>query len=268
MEFPRKLELAGPSGRNMFFTAPAPELPRLARGCIGIVLPIDAPAGAHEFRRWHGMDDLARDGDTERPLLVCLSHLRWDFIWQRPQELMSRAARSFDVLFVEEPLLGGADPVAFDMRATSCGVRVAHLRGPRSLTSSHAALLTQAHLHRQVQLRRPVILWYCAPNTMEWTTDLPHDYAVLDCMEGVPSIQGAARDPASSLETLMSRVHLVITGAQAPLEVRRRPYAYVHLFSAASSWDATWLDIRQLIERGLSSPLGVQAGLLTSRLRA
>lgn len=181
---------------------------------------------------------------------------------------MSRAAITFDVLFVEEPLLGGADPVAFDVRATSCGVHVAHLRGPRSLTASHAALLTQAHLHRVVQFRRPVILWYCAPGTMEWTTDLPHDYAVLDCMEGMPSVPAAVRDTGSSLETLMSRVHLVIAGEQAPLEVRRRPYAYVHLLSATPSWDATWLDIRQLIERGLSSPLGVQAGLLTSRLRA
>ena len=38
------------------------------------------------------------------PLLVCFSHLRWDFVWQRPQHLLSRAAKHYRVVFVEEPV--------------------------------------------------------------------------------------------------------------------------------------------------------------------
>ena len=34
--------------------------------------------------------------------VVCLSHLRWDFVWQRPQHLVSRCARSRRVFFFEE----------------------------------------------------------------------------------------------------------------------------------------------------------------------
>src|SRR5438552_17341569 len=40
---------------------------------------------------------------TTRPPLLCFSHLRWDFVWQRPQHLMSRFARDREVFFVEEP---------------------------------------------------------------------------------------------------------------------------------------------------------------------
>lgn len=36
--------------------------------------------------------------------VVCLSHLRWDFVWQRPQQLLTRVARDRRVIFVEEPL--------------------------------------------------------------------------------------------------------------------------------------------------------------------
>src|SRR4051812_32595693 len=36
--------------------------------------------------------------------LVCFSHLRWNFVFQRPQQLLSRAVRQFDVYFFEEPL--------------------------------------------------------------------------------------------------------------------------------------------------------------------
>jgi UDP-galactopyranose mutase len=41
---------------------------------------------------------------TERPALLCFSHLRWDFVWQRPQQLMTRFAQNRRVYFVEEPL--------------------------------------------------------------------------------------------------------------------------------------------------------------------
>src|SRR3954466_3595980 len=41
--------------------------------------------------------------DQRAPLLVCFSHLRWDFVWQRPQHLLSRAAKHYRVLMIEEP---------------------------------------------------------------------------------------------------------------------------------------------------------------------
>src|SRR3954454_633133 len=36
--------------------------------------------------------------------VVCLSHLRWDWVWQRPNPLLSRCARSHRVFSVEEPI--------------------------------------------------------------------------------------------------------------------------------------------------------------------
>ena len=47
--------------------------------------------------------------DAPAPLLVCFSHLRWDFVWQRPQHLLSRAAKYYRVLQIEGALLGLAD---------------------------------------------------------------------------------------------------------------------------------------------------------------
>ena len=37
--------------------------------------------------------------------LVVFSHLRWNFVYQRPQHLLSRLARRWRVVFVEEPVL-------------------------------------------------------------------------------------------------------------------------------------------------------------------
>ena len=40
---------------------------------------------------------------ADAPIIVH-SHLRWDFVWQRPQQLLSRFAKRSHVLFVEEPI--------------------------------------------------------------------------------------------------------------------------------------------------------------------
>src|SRR3954464_2123321 len=43
--------------------------------------------------------------DRSRQLdLLCFSHLRWHFVFQRPQHLMTRCARDRRVFFIEEPV--------------------------------------------------------------------------------------------------------------------------------------------------------------------
>jgi Cu+-exporting ATPase len=70
--------------------------------------------------------------DTTR-VLVCLSHLRWDFVFQRPQHLMTRFARRWRVVFVEEPILGEGPPrLDVTQRANGLQVVVPHVpRGRR-----------------------------------------------------------------------------------------------------------------------------------------
>ena len=50
--------------------------------------------------------------DADRPSLLCFSHLRWDFVFQRPQQLMSRFAEEMTVIFWEEPMEIGEDETA------------------------------------------------------------------------------------------------------------------------------------------------------------
>src|SRR5215469_13470079 len=51
--------------------------------------------------------------DSEPPTLICFSHLRWNFVFQRPQHLMSRFAGEMDVVFWEEPIDIAANEAAF-----------------------------------------------------------------------------------------------------------------------------------------------------------
>src|SRR5215211_3910786 len=61
------------------------------------------------------VESIAEPGAPEpaRPTLFCFSHLRWDFVFQRPQHLMSRFARAMSVVFWEEPVEIGSGETAF-----------------------------------------------------------------------------------------------------------------------------------------------------------
>src|SRR5215208_745522 len=60
------------------------------------ILPVHNPPNAIHLLRDHA--------------LVCLSHLRWGFVFQRPQHLMTRFAQTMPVYFVEEPAFEGDSP--------------------------------------------------------------------------------------------------------------------------------------------------------------
>ena len=86
-------------------------------------------------------DELDRRGDGSRTDggydLVCLSHLRWDFAYQRPQHLLSRCAAGHRVFFVEEPLRGGLLP-RIECSPRDCGVTVVVPYVPHYLKAAEA----------------------------------------------------------------------------------------------------------------------------------
>ena len=97
--------------------------------------------------------------------LICLSHLRWDFAYQRPQHLMSRFARRSRVFFVEDPVYG-VDPARFSItpREDSLHVVVPYL--PKAVASTPATERLMKRLlddPLESQRVRDVALWYYTP---------------------------------------------------------------------------------------------------------
>src|SRR5918911_1589392 len=96
--------------------------------------------------------------------VVCLSHLRWDFVWQRPQHLLGRCARERRVVFFEEPMYG-TGPARLESRATGCGVDVVVPHLPEGISTDEAAA-TQAALLREHLDESEItryVLWYYTP---------------------------------------------------------------------------------------------------------
>ena len=71
--------------------------------------------------------------------LVCFSHLRWDFVFQRPQHLLSRFAKRQRVFFIEEPVFfDGESHFRVDTRDDGLHIvqpQIAHGTEPESIDS-------------------------------------------------------------------------------------------------------------------------------------
>jgi UDP-galactopyranose mutase len=161
--------------------------------------------------------------------IVCLSHLRWDFVYQRPNHLMARAARDRRVFFVEEPVFTSVGPLSIEVeRRGDVAVVVPHVPngfGVETVDEALRGLIDR--LFDREGIERP-ILWYYTPLALPWTRHLSRALTVYDSMDDLAGFAGAP--PAlTSLETeLVDRADIVFTGgAQLHTRMaRRHPAVY------------------------------------------
>src|SRR5688500_691722 len=98
------------------------------------------------------------------PDVIALSHLRWDFVFQRPQHLLTRCARRHRVFVIEEPI-AGEGPARFEVSVRQHGIRVVVPRLPEGLTVDAADALQSSLLHTFFREHSigDYLLWYYPP---------------------------------------------------------------------------------------------------------
>ena len=177
--------------------------------------------------------------------LVCFSHLRWDSVFQRPRQLMSRAGRDRIVLFVEEPVISDGDAPLLLQRPVAPGVTVVVPQRPRNLPTilaeaSHGAQLRM--LMHCMELVNPG-LWYYTPMMAGIGDHLDASYVVYDCMDELSGFPGAPPDIREREAALMRRAAVVFMGDRNLFRAKRHLNGNMHYVPSAvdlPSWKETW----------------------------
>jgi UDP-galactopyranose mutase len=204
------------------------------------------------------------DRMTARPDIICLSHLRWDGVFQRPQHLMSRFGRRGRVFYFEEPLLLGSEArPRLDVTSRPGGVHVAqpHLATGLQRGAAEAAQERMLAVLLREFAVRDYVLWYYTPLAVRFTGALAPVAVVYDCMDELRAFKGASPDLAECEELLLQRASLVFTGGQSLYEAKRYRHPQVYSFPSG-------VDVEHF--RGARSPDATepqdQAGLPHPRL--
>jgi len=166
--------------------------------------------------------------------IVCLSHLRWDFVFQRPQHLLSRAARDGRVFYVEEPISHDG-PARLQISRRDSGVHVAVPMLPHGSTADEQVEAQRrliAGMMRE-QALTDAVLWYYTPMALPFTNTLAAQAVVYDCMDELSAFAGAPQRLRDLEEELFGRVDVVFTGGQSLYEAKRTRHANVHAFPSS-----------------------------------
>ena len=175
--------------------------------------------------------------------LICISHLRWDFVWQRPQQLLSRLAKQHRIFFVEEPVTDtnidkpylesypgrtpGAQPVTVvRMHYPSAEHYWIGHNDPRT-QADYEALLLDFIEHEEIH--NP-LLWLYTPMAAPFVEALQPQFMIYDVMDELSAFKGAPTALKEADRWLLGQADLVFTGG-ASLYRARQPYsANIHLF--------------------------------------
>lgn len=173
-------------------------------------------------------------GPKSSPILVCFSHLRWDFVFQRPQHLMTRFAATHDVHVWEEPVF---DPLPASPRveartvAPNLTVATPHLVEGMDEELVEAALCSLLDDH--LGTNRPDIAWYYTPMMLPFTRHLKPACTVYDCMDELANFRFAPPRLLELESELFERADLVFTGGYSLYEAKRSRHPSVHPFPSS-----------------------------------
>ena len=169
--------------------------------------------------------------------LICLSHLRWNFVFQRPQHLLTRCAKERRVYYVEEPICDADGAPRLEIQSDSLSsvtIVVPHLTPDcaraKVLTRLMNEFLAMESIDRYV-------LWYYTPMALEFTAHLKPEAIVYDCMDELSGFANAPVELREREDELMQRANIVFTGGQSLFEAKRHAHSNIHAFPSSVDVD-------------------------------
>ena len=190
----------------------------------------------HSFN--HDPEDLLSSSSPElfpQVDLICFCHLRWDFVFQRPQHLLSRCAKQRRVFFWEEPVFTqeGKEGLVVSQREDGPTIVTPHLPHgltPEQVESSQREMLDCFLIEHNVQ---QYVCWYYTPMSLSFSQHLQPLAVIYDCMDELSAFKGAPPALRIQEKNLFHLADLVFTGGQSLYEAKRDHHPSVHAFPSS-----------------------------------
>ena len=179
--------------------------------------------------------------DPEPSTLLCFSHLRWNFVFQRPQHLMGRFAEDMNILYWEEPMDIGAKETAFlKVRKAedfpNVTILVPHL--PEGMSDDAREATIKRLLDARIStIRGSLVTWYYTPMMLPFSRHLDADAVVFDSMDELSKFRFAPANLLRLEQELIDMADLVFTGGSSLYEAKKSRHNNCHLFPSSVDRD-------------------------------
>ncbi|TCQ02344.1 glycosyltransferase involved in cell wall biosynthesis [Rhizobium sp. PP-F2F-G36] len=172
---------------------------------------------------------------TDAPL-VCFSHLRWDFVLQRPQHLMQRFSADRQVFFFEEYIPTDHHLAYLEIHPfAGTTVKAIRPRVPHWWSESEREIALARLLDDLLALQggRQPILWFYTPLMFAFARHVDAAAVVYDCMDELANFKFAPPQLKAMEQALLARADVVFTGGDSLYEAKRDRHDNVHAFPSS-----------------------------------
>lgn len=166
--------------------------------------------------------------------LLCFSHLRWGFVFQRPNHLLSRFSKHQRVFFIEEPVFTDAEEkMQIETYNENLFVITPHLKhglAHEEVLKCQKRLLTSLML--QMQINR-YYSWYYTPMALPFTDHLNPEMVIYDCMDELSAFKFAPPDISIKEKELFTKADIVFTGGHSIYEHKKNAHHNIYPFPSS-----------------------------------
>ena len=161
------------------------------------------------------------------PDVVCFAHLHWDFVWQRPQHLMSRFAQQGRVFYVEDAFYHHDNLIEphVEIKDRDNGVKVVVVHLPQRLrpdeTAADQAQFEVLSHYFSEQGVTNYLFWYYTPMALGKSRQFTPKLTVYDCMDELAAFKFAPPALKKREQELFAKADLVFTGGHTLYESKR-----------------------------------------------
>jgi len=183
--------------------------------------------------------------------IIVFSHLRWDFVFQRPQHLLTRLAQNYKIVFVEEPIHHEGESF-MKTSQPAANITVCQPHTPSQAIGFHddQIPLLQPLVAKLVTDKEDPIVWFYTPMALPLLSQLHPGLVIYDCMDELSAFKNPPRQLLQRETALLNIADLVFTGGPSLYEAKRTRHSNAHCFP--SSVDAK--HFAQALQRSDSHP--------------
>lgn len=168
--------------------------------------------------------------------LIVFSHLRWDFVFQRPQHLLSRLAKHRRIVFIEEPFHTDSQP-RWEKNSPQENILVCR---PFTQQSSHGfsaeqieALLPMVQSLLKEEKIDQYVIWCYTAMSQPLASALHPQAVVFDVMDELSAFKGAPPEILENEQKLLSLADVVFTGGPSLYRAKKDRHSNVHCFPSS-----------------------------------
>ncbi|HVX86931.1 MAG TPA: FAD-dependent oxidoreductase [Phycisphaerae bacterium] len=168
--------------------------------------------------------------------LIVFSHLRWDFVYQRPQHLLSRLAKHRRVLFIEEPIHADG-PDHWEKQSPEHNLLICR---PRTNRRSHGfsseqidALKPMVESLLKEEKIDQYVVWCYTAMSYPLAAALEPEAVVFDVMDELSAFKGAPPEILEQERRLLELADVVFTGGPSLYRAKKDRHPNVHCFSSS-----------------------------------